>query len=152
MPRHMQTKSQSNFEMGVPSTGSQSTQRSPISISLLFFVVTVGAILSACLRTLVGNESITSRVMAVLVVTGVVVGFISGGCLGMFGYKSAKAAGICSLVGLIVGAVAGGLAAVSGDSFGEIALIAFGGCWLLILSMLISARFRGGEQAKAAES
>lgn len=111
-------------------------------MALLFYLVTAGALISASLRTLVGDDAITSQSLGRLIIAGVVLGLISGVVVGYYFFKSRLAAFICSGVGIGVGAIAGGLAAVDGNRFGELSLIGFGGSWLLILVMLLSARFR----------
>jgi hypothetical protein len=127
-----------NFDFG-------STERSgrehPITVALMFYVVTLGGIISACLRTLVGNESLTEASLQWVVLAGIVIGLISGGAIGFYVIKGRKAAVVSSCMGIVVGALAGGLAMVQGTHFVEIATISFIGCWLLISVMLLSARY-----------
>lgn len=107
----------------------------------MFYIVTVGGILSACLRTLVGSPVLTGESLQRLILAGIVVGWVSGLLLGLYVIRGRLAAVLCSCVGILVGAVAGALALVRAEYFGEIAAIAFFGCWIMVLAMLISARF-----------
>jgi hypothetical protein len=116
--------------------------RSPISIAFLFYLVTIGAILSACLRTLGVNEAITGRWVLMVIFVGIVIGLATGGCLGFFYFKSWTATMIATLVGTCVGAVAGAITLVQVSHYMEIILVAFVGCWLMIVVMLVAARFQ----------
>lgn len=121
---------------------SWSKQRSPLTMAMLFYVVTVSGIISACLRTLVGNQAVTTQSMTVVLLAGIVIGLIGGGLIGLVYFKTIKAGFIASSMGILVGGLAGGLALVDGKYFMEVTFIAFGGSWMLILIMLLSARFR----------
>ncbi len=76
---------------------------------------------------------------------GIVIGFLSGLVLGFYVIKGRIAAVLASCLGILVGAIAGGLSLVQGEYFFEITLIAFAGCWLLVVVMLLSARFAHSE-------
>ncbi len=132
-----------DFEFSRPQRGVQ--QRNPVTVALLFYVVTVGAILSACLRTLVGDDTLTGESLQRVVLIGIVVGLLSGGILGFYVIKGRLSAVVASSIGILVGAIAGGLSLVQSKYFYEITLIAFAGCWLLIVVMLLSARFGYSE-------
>lgn len=116
--------------------------RSPLTMAMMFYLVTVGAIISASLRTLANNEAVTSFTLAVMLISGAVVGLLVGGCVGFLLFRNwiAVVAGIS--VGLLTGTVAGALTLVNAENFAELVSIAFGGCWLLVGVMLVAARFR----------
>lgn len=117
-------------------------QRSPVSIAFMFYLVTIGAIISACLRTLSLDGAITTRWVLTVVFIGIVAGLIAGGLIGAFYFKRWIAVMIGTLVGPGVGAVAGTLTLVDIDHYLEIALVSFVGCWLMIIIMLAAARFQ----------
>jgi hypothetical protein len=117
--------------------------RSPITLAFLFYLVTFGGILSACLRPLATNELATVQSISLLVGIGVAIGSFGGLALGGIAFRSLQAAAIAAAVGVVVGAIAGGLALVQTNRFTELGFIAFGGSWILILVMCLSARFRG---------
>ena len=108
--------------------------------------MTFGAILSACLRPLASSEVATGRVIALLIGIGVGIGLLSGLLLGGLVFRSLLAMAIAAGVGLSVGAIAGGLALVETDRFVELGCIAFGGSWIMIVVMCLSARFRADRQ------
>ncbi len=116
--------------------------RSPISIAFLFYLVTLGAIVSACLRTLTATKNLTGGSIALVIFIGVGMGLIGGGLIGGLYFKGLRAAMLGTLVGSFIGALAGGLALVGNQSFSEITLVAFGGCWIMIMIMLLSARLQ----------
>lgn len=127
-----------DFEFG--SVSDDGGVRSPLTMAMLFYVVTAGAIVSACLRSLVGRVELTSAPFLAVLVGGSTIGFFSGLIFGFFFFRSIKAASVSSCVAIVVGGVAGALAMVGGDSFFETSLIAFAGCWLMVVVMLVSAR------------
>ncbi len=127
--------------MSEPTSTSATPRTSPFTIALLFYVVTLGGIVSACLRTLIGNEFATARVLVTMLVAGAVFGLIFGAATGVIRFRTFAAALIGAGVGTVIGSLAGSLALVSGQHFSEIALTAFGGCWVLVLLMLAVARF-----------
>ena len=143
----MKSDADNSFEMGAKSTvdlagSSIHGQRNPLSIALLFYLVTVGGILSACLRSLVSSEVATTQSLTRLLVSGAIVGFFGGGGLGFFYFRSSRAGMMASALGLVIGIVAGALALVEGKFFLELLLLGFAGSWLLIVVMLLSARFQ----------
>ena len=131
-------QSDSKFEFGKPD---QATQRGSLTVGMLFYFMTLGGIISACLATLVGNAALTDEALTRVLLITVGIGFLSGGVIGFYYLKSRKAALIGCCAGILVGAVAGGLALVRAEHFTQIMLIAFGGCALLMLVMLLAMRF-----------
>ncbi len=122
----------------------QPGRRGPITIAFLFYLVTVGAIISACLRTLTSDT--TGRAIVQMVFIGIAIGLVGGGVVGVFYFRTLRFAVIGTLVGTVVGAIAGGLALVDNERFVELASIAFCGSWLMIVVMLVAARFRSDPQ------
>lgn len=116
-------------------------RRNPLSVALLFYIVTLGAIVSACLRSLVVSDDVTVQSLAFLIGFGIAIGFFGGVTIGAFYFKGFFASSIAAAVGVGVGGLAGALALVDGSNFEEISLTAFGGCWVLILMMLLATRF-----------
>lgn len=130
-----------SFETASKKSVSAGKHRSPVTISLLFYVVTLGAILAACLRSLVGGDAVTPQTLAQSLILMSILGVMSGAVLGLFYLRSWRAVLIGVVVGVVVGCTAGGLALIDPGNFFELALLTFVGCWLLILTMLLSARF-----------
>lgn len=117
-----------------------SVQRSPISLSFLFYLVTFGAIISACLRTLSQDEKVTAASLQVLIGWGAILGASMGAAIGIFAFRSFTLAGILSLSGLGIGIIAGALAMVNSQRFLEISTVACLGSWLVIVVMTLVAR------------
>lgn len=120
------------------SNQSRSEQRSPISLSLLFYLVTVAAIMAACIRFIQSDNSITAnQVVAACVLcafTGMSLGF-SMWIRGMLKYWTAP------LLGLALGAAAGPILCVRLTHFSELIVMSFLGSWLLIVLICITARW-----------
>lgn len=123
-------------------TPPESLQRNPVTISMLFYVVTLGAIVSAGLRGLTANESLTmasvSTVLGVSVVLGLVLG-VHVGIVAIKGWLGAVAAG---LSGMLIGGLSGALLLINQQDFTTTLLISLLGCWLLIVIMLLAAKSR----------
>lgn len=117
-------------------------QRSPITLAFLFYLVTFGAIISACLRTLTQDGSLTTESLGALIASGAALGAAIGTVLGIFLYRSFSVAGIAFLCGLFVGAIAGALALIGSQRFLEISTIACMSSWLVIVAMALAARYR----------
>ncbi len=116
--------------------------RNPISIAMLFYVLTLAGIVAACLSKLTGNEGLTFTVLGTAAAAGSFLGLLIGFFGGTFYFKSIKASFIGLGVGLLLGAVGGVLTAVREIHFLPMMLIAFSGCWLLVVVMLLGARFQ----------
>lgn len=125
-----------------PQTPKTEAQRNPISIALLFYVVTLAAIVAASLGRLSSDELVTIRSLLVMILTGSILGLCLGFATGLFYFKSLKGMLIGMGVGLIMGAGAGALALVSHHHFLANMTIAFAGCWIVILMMLATARYQ----------
>lgn len=133
--------------------------RNPLTMAMLFYIVTIGGIVSASMRTLPGNAATTEESIAWLCGGGAVVGFILGSVLGFVIFRKSSTLMAGAAIGVVVGAMAGGLALVETKNFLEISLLAFGGCWLLVVVMLLSTRANTGStlariqsESKATES
>ena len=120
----------------------EQSAQSPLTITLLFYIVTMGGIVSACLSTLSGNENVTTVAVAVALGAGATIGVKLGIFVGLFYFRRVRDCGIGAVVGAGVGLVAGGLSLVSSEDYWSVASLSFAGCWLLVLLMLVSARFR----------
>lgn len=121
---------------------SRDRERNPLTIAFLFYVVTLGAILSASLRTLVGDEQATSGAFGVAFSLGAMLGIVAGLGLGFFYFRSAMASGMGLIAGILTGLVAGAISLVDSRHFVEISTLTFVGCWVLVLCMAFSARFK----------
>ncbi len=117
-------------------------QRSPITLAFLFYLVTFGAIISACLRTLTQDGSVTTESLGALIAAGAALGAAIGTGLGLFLYRSFSVAGIASLCGMVMGAIAGALALIGSQRFLEISAIACMSSWLVIVAMALAARYK----------
>ncbi|MEM7557817.1 MAG: hypothetical protein AAF394_01715 [Planctomycetota bacterium] len=120
----------------------EQSAQSPLTITLLFYIVTMGGIVSACLATLSGNENVTVLALAAALGVGATIGIMLGVFVGLFYFRRVRDCGVSAVVGAGVGLVAGGLSLVSSEDYWTVASLSFVGCWLLALLMLASARFR----------
>ncbi len=116
------------------------SDRSPITLAFLFYLVTFGGIVSACLRTLLDNDAVStlSLQMAMTVCGGI--GMVIGFLLGLLRFRSWELAGSGTVGGLCVGLIAGALTLISAPNFLQINLIACTGGWLMIVAMCLAAR------------
>lgn len=119
-----------------------SASRNPVSISMLFYVVTLGAILSASLRGLTNNESLTSASVSAVLGVSSVIGLVIGVHVGIFAIKGWLGAVSAGVSGLLVGALSGALLLINQEDFTTTLLVSLLGCWLLTVIMLLSAKTR----------
>ena len=132
------------FETDSESLSASARTRSGDSVSLafLFYIVTLAAIIAACAKLIIGNELATWPV----VWTAAFVCALIGGILGtVFAYRQSRNVSGTSLggiLGAIVGILAGLVALIQPDRYLNLMGIAFGGSLILILMMLILARFQ----------
>lgn len=117
-----------------------SSNRSPITLAFLFYLVTFGAIISACLATLVDNETVTRQSLQWSMIGGGTIGMMIGCLLGLLRFRSWSLAAAGTLSGLCVGLIAGALTLISSENFLQTNLITAIGGWLIILFMCITAR------------
>jgi hypothetical protein len=131
-----------SLEFGEASQKKPSESRNPISIAMLFYVLTLAAIVAACL----GRLSVSARVTSGAVVSAAIacsfVGLLIGFLGGTFYFKSVKASLIGLAVGTGLGAVAGALTLIAEEHFVPLMTIAFAGSWLLVVAILMAARWR----------
>jgi len=114
--------------------------RNPISIAMLFYVLTLAAIVAACLGRLSGDGRVTYGTLGAAISGGAFVGLLIGLLGGTFYFKSVKASLIGFGVGALLGTVAGALTVIREVNFVPMMTIAFSGCWLMIVFMLLAAR------------
>ncbi len=110
--------------------------RNQMTIGLLFYVVTCFGIISASLRSIVGDSAITSNLFSIALGAGAGAGFSAGSAAGLLYFRRKYSVFVATVTGTIVGLTAGSLALVQGDRFFEIATTVFGGCWILIVLVL----------------
>ena len=116
--------------------------RNPISIAMLFYVLTLAAIVAACLGRMSGDKGATYGAIGTAIASGCFLGLVIGFLGGTFYFKSVKASLVGFAVGAILGAVAGALTIIKEVHFVPIMTIAFSGCWLIVVVMLLAARWR----------
>lgn len=114
---------------------------SAFSIALLFYLVTLGAIVSACLRLPFGESTFTIEGVTRSLTFGVVIGMLVGSTLAAIYFKRWVALAFGLLAGILIGGIAGILVLSPPERFMEIVGIAFVGCWLILATMVFSARF-----------
>ncbi|MFN3192405.1 MAG: hypothetical protein ACE361_17975 [Aureliella sp.] len=129
-----------DFEFG--KSDAASISRHPMNIGFLFQVVSLGGIMAACLRSLVGEDAVTGESLTRLLAIGMTVGLFVGCFLGFYYFKSSGYGLVGSAAGVAVGAVAASLTLVRAEYFLEVASIAFAGSWILIVAMLAASRWR----------
>ncbi len=125
-----------------PSELSRETQRKPLSIALLFYLVTLAAIVAASLRHLPNDDAITVEALIAALVAGGIIGLGFGLAAGITYFKSGTATTIAMASGILIGCAAGAVALIRAEHFIANMSIAFGGCWIVILMMLTTARFQ----------
>ena len=113
-------------------------QRSPITLSTLFYLVTVAAIMAACVRFIQSDSSVTVQQIIFACIIAAITGMSLGFCMWIRGIAQNWAAPI---LGLALGAVVGPLLCVRLTHFSELIGMSFLGSWLLIVLMCITARF-----------
>ena len=116
--------------------------RSVVSLATMFYLVTIGAVFSACLRLLFIDDGPTAEAYAKVAMVGVVLGTSVGSICCGFYYQQARQGMLGALVGGCLGAVYGLVSLIPIALFYELYLTAFAGCWLLIVLMLGMARFQ----------
>jgi hypothetical protein len=116
--------------------------RNPISIAMLFYVLTLAAILAACLGRMSGDQGTTYGALAAAIASGSFLGLVIGFLGGTFYFKSVKASLVGFAVGAILGGVAGALTIIKEVNFVPMMTIAFSGCWLMVVVMLLAARWQ----------
>ena len=124
------------------------SQRSPITLAFFFYLVTFGAIVSAALRTLSSDATVTTQALSLMVGVGAGLGSLCGWTLGMFVFRSWPLAGMGLVSGLCLGCVAGALTQIGSKHFLEVNLIACGGAWLMIVCMCLSARYKAESRQR----
>ena len=116
--------------------------RNPISIAMMFYVLTLAAIVAACLSRLSGDVRVTYVSLGTAIAGGSFTGLLIGFLGGTFYFKSVRASLIGVVVGAILGAIAGALTVIREVNFVPMMTIAFSGCWLMIVAMLLAARWQ----------
>ncbi len=127
--------------MTMPSNLPASSVRRGASLAMLFYIVTVAAMLAACLRSLESEESISIvALVTILVIASAVsgaVGFVAGWLrIGKFRYALLGA-----FLGMAMGAVAGLLIQIRPEHFVNSMNTLYLGCWCIMLIMLTASRF-----------
>ncbi len=116
--------------------------RNPISIAMLFYILTLAAIIAACLGRLSGDDGVTSRALGAAIAGGTFLGLVIGFLGGTFYFKSVKASMVGVVVGAMLGTVAGALTVIREVNYIPMMAIAYSGSWLLMIVMLLAARWQ----------
>jgi hypothetical protein len=114
--------------------------QSPLSLALLFYLIALAAVVSACLQLLRGIEVPPSTFLA-FCSAGAALGFFVGSSGGAFVTRCGTAVLIGGMLGLPLGGIAGLLAMIEQQRFDTAMLSVFASCGLLILGSLLGARF-----------
>ncbi len=128
------------FEMS--DSSSKQDQESPISVALLFYLVTISGIAAACVRSLTTSEFATWSATAQSGIGAGLFGLVSGIVAGFVYRSRGLDFFIMPIVGTIVGVFSGLLLLVGVEHFYGIVFNAFVGSWLLIVFMLVAARLQ----------
>ena len=113
----------------------QSSQQNPISLAMLFYMVTVAAILLGCYRYIAPTNATGSQYLAASLL-GAFIGFFAGAALIL---RKANPM-ISSALGMLVGASVGPVLCIRAVDFGSILLVTFVGGWLMVLLVCLAAR------------
>ncbi len=130
---------ESSFEM---TPAASPDQQSPISVALMFYIVTMSAIAVACLRSVASNEFATWGATAQCIAGSGALGLISGVVSGFVYRSRGLDFFLMPIAGSVVGAFAGILLLVDVQHYLEILFVAFLGSWLLIATMLLATRLQ----------
>ena len=96
-----------------PAAPHHTSTRSPITLAFLFYLVTFGGIISACLGTLAGNEAVTRQSLQWSMIGGGAMGRVIGGFVGSLGFGRWCLAVAGTHSGLFVGLIAVGWTCIS---------------------------------------
>lgn len=118
------------------------SDRSPITLAFLFYLVTFGGIISACLGTLADNEAVTRQSLQWALLVCGAIGMLIGFLLGLLRFRRWSIAATGTLSGLCVGLIAGAMTLISAENFLQVNLIAAVGGWLMIVAMCLTARYK----------
>lgn len=116
--------------------------RNPISIAMMFYMLTLAAIVAACLGRLSGDDSVTFGALGTSIAAGSFTGLLIGFLGGTFYFKSVRVSLTGLGVGAVLGSVAGALTLIREENFIPMMTVAFSGCWLMIVVILLAARWR----------
>ena len=112
-------------------------QGNPITLTMLFYVLTAAAILAACYRYVGVDRQGTGFEIALASVIGGVIGLAIGF---VQQFRRSSHVWMAPVVGLTLGVAFGPLMRVQLTHFSTIMGISFFGSWLLVLIMAFSAR------------
>lgn len=138
----MRIMDRESISFGEASQAPSAEHRNPISIAMLFYVLTLAAIVAACLGRMSGDQAATYGVLGAAIASGSFLGLVIGFLGGTFYFKSVKAALVGFGVGTILGSVAGALMVIKEVNYVPMMTIAFSGCWLMVVVMLLAARWQ----------
>lgn len=125
-----------------------SLPKSSLSVALLFQVVTLAGIVAASLANVPWrSESINSNVIMLTMIYGAVLGCIIGILPTIFYARDFVSLSCVSLTAGSLGAMVGLLLLIPNDHFFRVILISFSGSWLILITMLLVARWSERESA-----
>ena len=119
----------------------QTGEKNPISIAMLFYVLTLAGIVASCVGRIEGDVGTSRTTIWVATIVGSVLGTLIGSVGGGFYFRSIMGALVSLFVGGLLGAVGGVLTVIRDVHFLPMMTLAFSGCWLLVVLMLVKARF-----------
>lgn len=112
-------------------------QRNPITITLLFYLVTAAAIVAACYRY-IDVESDSNFIQTIVASA---IGAVIGAILGMIVlFRRSSHVWIAPLLGIAIGIAVGPLLRIRLIHFGSLIGLSFLGSWILVVLMAVSAR------------
>lgn len=111
----------------------------PITLMLLFYVLTASAIIASSYQYIRADKNYSLGQITNSIILGAIIGVFIG-IVVMFRRKSYV--WMAPLLGPLLGVAIGPLIRIKIEYFSSLIALSFGGCWFLIVMMCVAARFK----------